>query len=193
MDWSADCFETRKNVRQVKAGFIKNLRVNQHGMTTILIAAPRELVAVDRKGKLVIPGIRHTGDFDYPHAHHGIGRFYSSSAPDKKQVHCGYFEAERFRVIVPASYDHCEPFKNGRALACTDCESYCSEPDCQDSVLVGGQGSMIGSDGNTQKIFTLPTLETVCARPDLVRISKLSTGAAMLRCLSGPDNPFNEM
>ena len=190
-DWSAACFAKTGDGRRVKPNYINNLRLNQYGRTTIMIADPRELVAVDRDGKVVIPGIRHTGDHDYPNAHLGIGRFYSSSKiSGGKQASCGYFETRRLRVIVPARFDHCQPFKEKHAFACTDCVSYCSEPDCQDSVLVGGVGTMLRSDGRTRKTFTLPTLDTVCARPDLLRIIKLSSGAAMLQCLTGPGDPF---
>jgi hypothetical protein len=192
-DWSVECFEGKSDSRRVKADFLKNLRPNRYGMTTILIAEPRELVAVDRNGKLAIPGIRHTGDFDYPNAHLGIGRFYSSRTDrGRERVRCGYFEAGRFRVIVPARFDHCAPFEGEYGLACTGCVSYCSEPDCQDSILVGGKGTMLGSDGSVRKTFAPPTLDTVCASPDLLRISKLSTGAAMLRCQNGPDDPFSK-
>jgi hypothetical protein len=193
VEWSAKCFERKDDSRQVRRDFIKNLRVNRFGVTTILIVEPRELVAVDRSGRVVIPGIRHTGDFDYPNAHLGIGRFYSSKKNrDEKRTHCGYFKAGRFQIIVPARFDHCEAFKDSYALACTNCVSYCTEPDCQNSVLVGGQGTMVGSDGKTRKTFALPTLDTVCTRRDRVRISELGTGAAMLSCLNGPDDPFNE-
>ena len=193
VDWSAECFEKKGDFRQVRRDFIKNLRVNQFGMTTILIAEPRELVAVDRRGKVVIPGIRHTGDFDYPNAHLGVGRFYSSSKNrDEKRTQCGYFKAGRFQMLVPARFDHCEAFKDNSALACTNCASYCTEPDCQNSVLVGGQGTIVGRDGRIRKTFALPTLDTVCTSRDRVRVSELSTGAAMLRCVNEPDDPFNE-
>lgn len=191
LDWSAECFETKGGTRKVKQDFIKNLKLNQYGMTTVLIAVPRELVAVNRKGKVVVPGIRHTGDFDYPNAHAGIGRFYSNGGTGASRTQCGYFTSERFGIIVPARFDHCEPFKVSQALACTNCVSYCTESDCQDSVLVGGQGTIIEKDGVTQKTFSLPSLETVCLKPELVRISKLSTGADMLRCVNGSGDPFN--
>lgn len=193
MEWSAQCFEGRGDSRQIKQEYIKNLKLNRYGMTTILIAAPRELVAVDRLGKVVIPGIRHAGDFDYPKARFGIGRFYSSDDAGGQQTRCGYFESGRFRIIVPARFDHCEPFQESQALACTECVSYCSEPDCQNSVLVGGQGTIIGRNGVIQKTFSLPTLDTVCGKPELIRISKLSTGADMLKCLNRSDAVFNEM
>jgi hypothetical protein len=194
-EWSVQCFEGEGNGRRVKPAFITNIRVNQYGMTIILIAQPRELVAVSRNGKVVIPGIRHTGDFDYPNADLGIGRFDSGSGdPSGKQAQqCGYFQADSFRVIVPARFDHCQPFKEEQALGCTGCVSYCTETDCQNSVFVGGQGEVLGSDGSTRDTFPLPTLGTVCTSPELVRISELSTGAVMLRCRNGPKDAFNEL
>lgn len=193
MDWSGECFEEQDGSRQVRRNFIKNLKLNQHGMTTVLIAVPRELVAVNRKGKVVVPGIRHTGDFDYPNAHLGIGRFYSNEGTGVSRTRCGYFTSERFEIIVQARFDHCEPFKESQALACTNCVSYCTEPDCQNSILIGGQGALIGKNGVTQKTFSLPTLDTVCTKPELVRISKLSSGTDMLRCVNGSGDPFSEL
>lgn len=193
MEWSAECFEEKGALRQVKRDFIKNLKLNQYGMTRVLIAVPSELVAIDRQGKVIIPGIRYTGDFDYPKAHLGICRFYSKKNVSGESNQCGYFSSERLQIIVPARFDHCAAFKDSQALACTNCVSYCTEPDCQDSVFVGGQGMIIGANGATQKTFALPSLETVCLRPDMVRISKLSTGAQMLSCLSGPSDPFNKL
>lgn len=192
-EWSAHCFEGEGDTRRVKAQFIKRLRVNHDGMATVLIAEPRELVAVNREGKVVIPGIRHSGDFDYPNAQLGIGRFYANSRnPYGKPVQrCGYFQSNGLQIIVSAQFDHCQPFKEEQALACTGCVSYCTETDCQNSVYVGGQGVVLGSDGKLRSSFPLPTLETVCASPGLLRIEELSSSAVMLKCLDGPKNPFN--
>jgi hypothetical protein len=164
-------------------------------MTTILIGEPRELVAVDRRGKIVIPDIRHTGDFDYPNAHLGIGRFSAveKDASGNLAEQCGYFQAEQFRVIVPARFDHCQPFRGQQAIACTGCASYCTESDCQNRILVGGQGVVLGSDGSIRRKLALPTVDMVCDRPELARISELSNGAMLLRCLNATENPFNEL
>lgn len=194
-EWSAQCFEEKGKIRRVKPAFINKLSVNQYGMTTILIGEPRELVAVDRRGRIVIPNIRHTGDFDYPNAHLGIGRFsvVKMDASGNPAEQCGYFQAEQFRVIVPARFDHCQPYREQQAIACTRCVSYCTEPDCQNRTLVGGQGVVFGSDGSIRRKFSLPTLDTVCDNPDLARTDELSNGAMLLRCLEAAGNPFKEL
>jgi hypothetical protein len=195
LEWSTQCFEGEGKSRRVKPGFMNRITTNRYGMTTILIGAPRELVAVDRRGKIVIPDIQHTGDFDFPNAHLGIGRFsvIEKDALGKPAEQCGYFQAERFRIIVPARFDHCQPFREQQAMACNACASYCTEFDCQNRILVGGQGVVLGSDGHIRRTIALPTVETVCDRPELARISELSNGATLLRCENGPGNPFNEM
>jgi hypothetical protein len=194
-EWQAQCFDGSGETRRVKPEFIKNLRPNQNGVVMILIAEPRELVAVNRDGKVIIPGIRHTGDFDYPNAPLGISRFYTrvTDRSGKPAEKCGYFQVERFQVIVPASFDNCQPFKEEQTLACSGCTSYCTETDCQNSVFVGGWGVRLGRDGKTSSASPLPTLETVCTRPELVRLSRLSTGAMVLSCQKGPNDPFKEL
>lgn len=82
--WSLACFETVGQTRQVRHEFRDHLMVNEMGFETILVAEPLELVAVDRDGVVVLPGIAHGGDFDYPTAANGIGRFNSDGK-------CGYF------------------------------------------------------------------------------------------------------
>lgn len=191
-EWSAQCFERAGESRRVKAEFIKNLRTDRSGLATILIAEPRELVAVNHEGKVILPGIRHTGDFDYPNAESGIGRFYTADSSKGAPQRCGYFQAKRFRIIAPAQFDHCQPFKDGQALACTGCESYCTETDCQNSILVGGQGVKLGSDGAILTTFALPTLDNVCKSPVLVRTKALENGAVLLTCLGGTRNPFDQ-
>jgi len=193
--WSAQCFEGQGESRRVKAAQLGNLKADKTGMTTVLIAEPRELVAVDRSGKVLVSGIVHTGDFDYPTARYGIGRFttVTRDASGKPRTQCGYFRVEDFRILVPASFDQCQPFKDEQALACHGCVAYCTETDCQDRRLVGGTGTLFGTDGKAVRSFELPPLEKVCAAPARARIEKLENGAAMLTCPHDPNNPFNKL
>ncbi len=140
-DWSAACFTGQGEQRRVRPRYLDRLAWNAHGMATILAAQPRELLAVDRKGRIAVPGIRHTGDFDYPDAEGGIGRFRAADG------RCGYFAAERFTIVIPATYDACTAFHGGEAEACTDCTSQCTDVHCHDTVLVGGSGVTLAPDG----------------------------------------------
>ena len=56
-EWSSECFETRGGQRQVKKAYRRNLRVDRSGFATLTIKSPRELVAVDRRGVVVVSGI----------------------------------------------------------------------------------------------------------------------------------------
>ena len=47
----------------MKARFVNRLR---SAPATILIAETRELVAVDVHGRVIVPNITYTGDFDMP-------------------------------------------------------------------------------------------------------------------------------
>lgn len=148
-DWSASCLQTAGKVRQVKRQYLDRLELNKSGMALIVIEAPRELVAVNRRGVVVVPGIAHTGDFDFPDAEQGVGRFTA-------QGKCGYFRAGSFRIVVPPVYDACLAFRNGEAQACQDCVRRCTVPECQDSRLVGGKGFVFNAKGALLRKFTPP-------------------------------------
>lgn len=186
-DWSAACFAGEGSERRVKPQYLKRLAWNQHGMATILVAEPRELLAVDRSGKVVIPNIRHTGDFDYPAAERGIGRFSIADAQGKPK--CGYFAAGTFAVVVAPEYDQCQAFHDGAALACKDCVSYCRDGDCHDSVLVGGHGVVLAPDGKVVRLHTPPTLDNVCGQAGKASV-KTHGATAVLHCQPAADSPF---
>lgn len=145
-DWAASCLQTSGKVRQVKRQYLDRLELNKSGMAVIVIDAPRELLAVNRRGIVVVPGIAHTGDFDYPDAEQGVGRFTA-------QGKCGYFRAGSFRVLVPPVYDACLAFREGEAHACQECTRRCTVPECQDSVLVGGRGFVFNAQGALLRKF----------------------------------------
>lgn len=155
-EWSAQCFKEEAGARTVKPQYLKRIDANRYGMAVIIIAEPREMVAVNRVGAVVVPNIRHTGDFDYPNAAHGVGRFSTRIAGKHKGEvsKCGYFKAEEFRIVVPAQYDECGPFIDGESEACTDCVSHCTDADCHDSVFAGGQGVVLAPDGSVIRTYT---------------------------------------
>ncbi|TWI62143.1 hypothetical protein IP91_04252 [Pseudoduganella lurida] len=184
--WTAACFTGTGSERRVKPRYLARLDWNRYGMATIIVDQPRELLAVDRRGKVAVPDIRHTGDFDYPDAEHGIGRFTARSATGRRQ--CGYFAAERFTVVVAPVYDQCEAFHDGEAAACQDCVRYCRDEDCHDSVLVGGRGVVLAPDGKVLRSFTPATMDNVCGRD---QASVRRPGAtAVLTCPPAADSPF---
>lgn len=195
VEWDAECFEINGDSRQVKPAFIKQLHFNRYGVTTILITEPRELVAVNRQGAVVVPEIRHTGDFDYPSAEKGVGRFYAlvrnqNGVLEKK---CGYFKDKNFRIIVPAKFDACAPFKEGEAIACNECVSYCTGPDCQDSIMVGGRATILGSDGKIRDTSTLATLENLCDPPASLVRGPMSNGKTWIHCVEKIRKPLNNL
>jgi hypothetical protein len=182
-EWSAACFEAKGATRQVKPAYRAKLPLQKSGMAVLTISEPRELVAVDRKGVVVIPGIFHTGDFDYPSAEQGVGRFEAGGK-------CGYFSTATFHALVPAAYDQCQAFHEGEALACKDCVRYCTEDECQDSVLVGGRGFAFDARGKLLREFALPTVDAACGSAAVARVSKMPGAVPRLKCEPGAGSPF---
>lgn len=181
--WSSRCFDVVGDMRQVKPRYLNRLAWNRHGFAVVLLDRTFELLAVDRRGVVVVPNIRHTGDFDYPDAQAGVGRY---GTPDGK---CGYFQAARFTIVVPARYDECTAFHAGKATACTGCTRYCEDEDCHMARLVGGQAVELALDGSVRNRYALPTLDTVCGTPAR-RILTPGASGERLRCL-GQRNPFD--
>ena len=192
-EWSAQCFTGKGGGRKVKLRYLKRIDANRHGMAVVIIAAPREMVAVDRRGAVVLPNIRHTGDFDYPTAEHGVGRFAVNVAGEDEPpvFKCGYFKAEQFSIVAPAQYDQCGPVRQGEGQACTDCVRYCTDPDCHDSVFVGGKGVVLAPDGAILRTYTPPGLDQVCGTGRPAEISVVNgSGMRLLKCDTAVDSPF---
>lgn len=184
-EWSSKCFATDKSgQRTVRSEYAKNLKLNRQGIALITISQPRELLAVDRKGKVVIPGIRHSGDFDFPHASGGLGRFDtpSSNLSAGGAPKCGYFDSRTFKITVPAKFDQCEPFNHEAAEVCLNCTKYCTERDCQNSVNLGGKGLTIDRYGKVLRERNMPTLESACHGQGLARVEKMVGPFAVLQC-----------
>lgn len=192
-EWAAQCFEGQGRERRVKPRYLDRLSVNRYGMTTITIDAPRELLAVDRRGVVVVPNIRHSGDFDYPSAEHGVGRFAVQFANnDGNPVQkCGYFKAEQFSIVVPPLYDQCQPVHAGEGDACTECVRYCTDADCHDSVFVGGKGVVLSPEGKILRTYRPPALDKVCGGKALASVRALNGGGTLvLTCGTAADSPF---
>lgn len=181
-EWATSCFENSNASRRIKPQYRGRLVARKSGMTVITIAEPREVVAVDRRGVVVIPDIFHTGDFDYPTAVQGVGRFKSAGK-------CGYFSTVTFRVLVPAEYEQCQPFHD-EAIACKDCERYCTEDECQDSTFVGGQGFAFNAKGKLLSKFALPKLEDACGRAGVAQVTRAGRATPYLQCKEDPESPF---
>jgi hypothetical protein len=196
VEWMAQCFETKGDTRYVKHTLIRRLAFNRHGMATVTISDPRELVAVDRQGKVIIAGIRHGGDFDYPNAENDLGRFYLTAreAAGQPRERCGYFRSDSFDIVVPARFDACDPFQSGEAMVCSDCRSYCTSPDCQDRVMVGGQAMVLGTNGEVQRTLALPDMAHLCAPPASLVTGKYGRGQkTWVHCVetrATPDKSF---
>lgn len=154
-EWSAQCFQVTGGARSVKARFVNRIR---SAPATILIAETREMVAVDARGRVIVPGIVYTGDFDMPNPD-GIERFWS---PARR---CGYFVRKTFDIIVAAQYDHCQAFADGRAEACADCVARCTDADCHDNIMIGGHGVELDVAGRIRRRFTIGAARARQATP----------------------------
>ena len=183
--WSARCLEGEADARRVKPPYLKRLAWNRHGKATIRVDETFELLAVDRTGRVVVPDIRYAGDFDYPNAEHGIGRFTVRDAQGARR--CGYFQSGRFTVLVPARYERCQAYHGGTALACQDCTGYCTDEDCHSTVLVGGRGFVLDRRGKVLRTYALPSIDALCGAGKAV-VS--GTAPPVLRCEPTPDSPF---
>jgi len=192
VEWAASCFEADDTGRRVKQQYVGRLRLDNRGHTTIVIGQPRELVAVNRQGKVVVPGIFHTGDFDFKDAQGGIGRFQvtQNTLGSKAVPKCGYFDSRDFRIVIPAEYAQCRPFADGEAIACKDCVSLCMAPECQHSVLVNGEGVTLGPEGTVRRRFRLPDMKTVCAKTSSEQREGYAYKGTASRCAQKMENPF---
>lgn len=140
-EWSARCFQTTGATRKVKGRFVNRLR---SAPTTILISETRELLAVDARGRVILPNIVYTGDFDRPNPD-GIGRYSTVTKTGRRR--CGYFREKTFDIIVAAQFDQCTAFANGRAQACVDCVARCVDEACHDRTMAGGRGVELDTAG----------------------------------------------
>lgn len=185
-EWDAACFAGTGAQRQLKPEHVRKLSFDTSGHAVISIAAPRELVALDRRGRVVVPGIFHTGDFDYPQPRGQLARFRDGGK-------CGYFNVRDFSIAVPASYDQCQSFGATSGQVCNDCALYCTVRECQDSMLIGGQGWEIDQHHRVLRRFAPPTLTQACNGAPPARVEQRQDARPWLQCAPAPGTPFGQL
>lgn len=183
--WASQCFDVVHGGRRVKQEFVGNLKFNRNGIATVLIDKKNELVAVNRRGEIVVPNIRHTGDFDYPDAPSRIGRYEVEQLDHdgKVKAKCGYFSMDSYEIILPAQFDHCQSFKTKETSACNDCAAYCNSEDCQNITYVGGAGFVIRRDGKIARKLQLPGFDEICKVNYSAKVVESRPGLSVLQCV----------
>ncbi len=176
------CSATTAPQRQVTPEQLRDASFDQSGHAVVLIEAPRELVAVDRRGTVVVPGIYQLGDFDYPGPRGHLARFRDGGK-------CGYFDVRDFQVRVPATYDQCLAFEEDSAQACNDCQIYCIDSECHGSMLVGGRGVEIDQRARIVRQFKQRSLAQACGG-NAGTVERRGSGNAWLNCPPDPQSPF---
>lgn len=131
---------------------------------------------------VVVPGIFVAGDFDYPRPEGGLVRF-------RDGARCGYFDPHSFQIRIPARYDQCMSFQHGSTSVCHDCAVYCTEPECQDSMFIGGQALALDGEGRVLRRFTPPPLEQACHGKAPAQVARHGRGRAYLRCAPAGATP----
>lgn len=179
---TVSCSAATTPLRHVTPEQLRDASFDKSGHAVVLIEAPRELVAVDRRGVVVVPGIYHTGDFDYPTPRGHLGRFRDGGK-------CGYFDVRNFQIRVPATYDQCLSFGEDSAQACNDCQSYCIDSECHGRMLVGGRGVEIDRRARIVRQFNHPSLAQACGGRGGT-VERPGSGNAWLNCPPDPHSPF---
>lgn len=176
-DWYSECFEMHGTIRQVKKKHLHKLRFNKYGFATIgIIEGLPEIVAVNKKGIVVIPGIRW-GSRDYPSSPGGVSRFYT-----RDDYKCGYFKLSNFSIIVPAIYDNCLAFWEGEGIACNNCVGYRSSWDFSFGGYYGNDSSFtFNKSGKLIKKEPSPRVEDACEEGFIPKI-KDRDGGQILDC-----------
>lgn len=191
--WSNACFAEDGATRRVKPAHIKQIKGNAAGVTTIMITDPPELVAVDRTGAVIIPHIVHAGDFDFPDASAGLARFENYRGNrNGKAAKCGYFDSSTFKVIIAPIYDHCMAAESGTVAVCLGCASYCTEPECQSSSFVGGQGLVVDKHNKILRSFTPLPLHKACGGIGGKLVTR-GESAPYLQCPAPSTGPFSKL
>jgi hypothetical protein len=184
--WSADCLATTPAGRQVKKQYLKQIILDRKGYAAIVVTPPAELLSVNRSGRVLPLERAHLGDFDFAPGD-GEGDIVQFGYLAKKGgsttvFKCGYYRTgKHFEVLVPPVYDHCDAFKEGRALVCLDCTNHCEGGDCHETDFIGGEGLVIDQRNQVLKRFALPLLP-LCSNDS-------SDG----KCRPRPADPFSTL
>lgn len=171
--WSPNCFY-KTNVRRVRPKYLRNIIADESGSTTVMISGLQELVAINAQGMVTISNIFYTGDYDYPNASSGIARYSDGQK-------CGYFDQKALKIKIPAIYDNCMPFHDGKALVCNGCTSYCTEQECQNRVFIGGETIVLSAKNKIIEKYKSATLDTFCTPPAALKIKQYGN-SQYLKC-----------
>lgn len=156
--WADACFESFLGGQRVKPRHLKKITFDRDGHATLMTQSDG-LVAVNRRGRVILTHIAFAGDFDFHDAEAGINR-YAVRGPGGKTT-CGYFQMRGFRVVIPATYDECRAFRDGSAEVCIGCTTDCGDdPDCHVIEFVGGEGLVLDAGNRILERYALPALPT---------------------------------
>lgn len=181
--WASACFTHTAQGRQIKPVYRRNIRFDASGHAVMRIAETFEMVAVDRRGVVVVPGIYYLTDFDYPAPRDHLARFVD-------QGKCGYFDVRNFKITIPAIYDQCMSFRSGVGSTCKDCELYCTDPECHHSVFVDGNGFELDAANQVVRQFVLPPLARACPGRQSGTLEPQGGDRAWLKCPDNLNSPF---
>lgn len=190
-EWSATCFNITESGRRIKQQYRNKVVYDRKGYAAIVIAAPPELIVVNRRGIVVDLEIAHLRtpafDFEAGDAPGDIARFgrFVGHRGHAKKFKCGYYRTGHFQVLVPPVYDQCDGFNDGTGLVCIGCISHCESGDCHESDFVGGEGLLINEKNEILKRFLLPT-KPLCS-------AKESKNGSNKNCRPRPHDPFSEL
>lgn len=185
LQWSSACFDTTITGRQIKKQHRRKIAFDRNGFAVIVIAAPLEMVAVNRHGTIVKLNRSHLSNFDFEPTDDGeIARFDYKwlYAKKTKQFKCGYYREGRFHVLVPPVYDQCDSFDKGTAQVCLGCTSHCPGGDCHENNWAGGEGLVINENNETLSRFALPSTPLCSGDKDKASEEK--------PCRPRPPDPF---
>lgn len=155
-EWTAGCFYDSADGRRLKPEYLKRVKFQRNGFA-VLYLDPNESVAINRNGKVVIPGIV-SGQFHYTEAEDGIAAFYANGRQHDESfsTKCGYFQISNFSVVIPPVYDICGRFYRKKAYVCVNCELDCT--DCHSYEYYGGEGFVINRKNEVLRRVTLPKI-----------------------------------
>lgn len=169
-DWSDVCFKAKGSATFVKPRHRKHLSYGRDGHASVMTRSSG-LVAINRQGKVVMTHIAFAGDFDFRDAQAGVSRY--AAGTDRNKLKCGYFQVKTYKVVIPAVYDHCSAFHDGRARVCVGCTIDCGDDDdCHVEEYVGGEGLILNLTGKVLERRALPALPTCPLSPAPEAVAK---------------------
>lgn len=155
-EWNEACFDNTAGTRRLKPAFIKRVKFQRNGFAVLYLEG-HELVAINRKGVVVVPGIV-SGDFSYEEAENGVAAFYTRpyQKGNNAQRKCGYFQLSNFKIVIPPVYDICARFQREKAYVCVNCHLDCA--DCHNYAYYGDKAYVITPKNEVLRTITLPKI-----------------------------------